>query len=124
MDFVEIGRQAFRNGEPAAPAISADVQAALAGLKVGSAKGRKIMQDFTKGWEQANFLSSPELISAEIRRVQHLIEVYLPAQIHDARYVRPHARRRASLERQLVEAKQELSRLVTDLGAAVQEQHR
>ncbi|MFI5736203.1 hypothetical protein ACIA49_39175 [Kribbella sp. NPDC051587] len=57
-DFVEIGRQAFRNGDHSAPALNAEVMQALTGLPVGSAEGKQIMTDFTTGWTAAN-LAAP-----------------------------------------------------------------
>jgi hypothetical protein len=56
-DFTEIGRQAFCNGDPAAPTRNTEVREALVGMAVASAEGRKIMADFTAGWTAANLAS-------------------------------------------------------------------
>lgn len=113
-DFVEIGRQAFRDGKPAAPTLNLKVRRALAGLPVGSEEGLKVMKDFSDGWTQA---SRPEAIATEIRHTQWLLDTFFPAEIKATN----HARRLASLKRQRDEAEQKLSRLVTDLGAVLQE---
>lgn len=57
-NFTEIGRQAFANGDSAAPIMNPQVAQALEGLPVGSSEGRKILKDFTAGWTAAN-LAAP-----------------------------------------------------------------
>lgn len=58
MNFTEIGRQAFHNGDMAAPALNPEVMLALSGLPVGSTEGLQIMKDFNAGWTAAN-LAAP-----------------------------------------------------------------
>jgi hypothetical protein len=51
MNFIELGKAAHANGELRAPAANAQVMEALAGLPVGSTEGKRIMTDFTKGFD-------------------------------------------------------------------------
>jgi hypothetical protein len=78
------------------------------------------------GVEWLNIYARPtaDAISAEIRNVTWWLEVKLPADIHDARTVRPHARRLNSLRASVADLEKARTRLVTELGSAVQEQHR
>jgi hypothetical protein len=50
-DWQEIGRQAFRNGDMAAPALNAQVRTAIADKKVGDPVNLRIMQAFTRGYD-------------------------------------------------------------------------
>ena len=55
-DFVEVGRQAFLAGEPAAPTLNATVREAITEMEVGtSAAG--IMTAFQEGWTNASLAS-------------------------------------------------------------------
>jgi hypothetical protein len=54
IDFVQVGREAFAQGEDSAPALNATVQAALEGRPVGDPANLAIMGDFSKGWHAAN----------------------------------------------------------------------
>lgn len=56
-------------------------------------------------------------ISREIRDLQHRLDVWYPHELAATN----HTRRRASLQRQRTEDTTRLARLVTELGAAVQE---
>lgn len=53
-DWEALGRQAFHNGEHAAPALNATVMAHLAGRPVGDPHTMVIMRGFTRGWDAAN----------------------------------------------------------------------
>jgi hypothetical protein len=50
IDFETTGRQAYINDEPAAPALNAHVQAAIADLPVAGGAA-DIMRAFTRGYE-------------------------------------------------------------------------
>ena len=50
IDFETLGRQAYINDAPAAPALNAQVQAAIAGLPVGGGAA-DIMRAFSRGYE-------------------------------------------------------------------------
>lgn len=52
IDFVEVGRQARRDGEGNAPALNKTVKAAFANMVVGTG-ATQIMQDFQNGWTEA-----------------------------------------------------------------------
>ncbi|HVQ17707.1 MAG TPA: hypothetical protein VMT27_01570 [Actinomycetes bacterium] len=51
VDFEQVGRQAARNDEPAAPGVNADVRWALAGRPVGDPENIRIMEAFSKGYQ-------------------------------------------------------------------------
>lgn len=59
-DFERIGAEAFANGEMGAPALNAEVQAALAGVPVGGG-GYEIMAAFSRGWNAANMAAPVDL---------------------------------------------------------------
>lgn len=48
VDFADVGRQARRNGEPAAASLNPQVREALEGLPVGSPESRRILADFSR----------------------------------------------------------------------------
>lgn len=53
VDFYELGRQAYANGESSAPTLNAQVRQAIADLSTGSVAA-EIMKAFAKGWHDAN----------------------------------------------------------------------
>jgi len=53
IDFRELGRQAFVAGQPSAPALNAEVRAAIDGMPVGTGAAN-IMRKFSAGWHEAN----------------------------------------------------------------------
>jgi hypothetical protein len=63
-DFESIGRQAYRNGESAAPALNARVQAAIADLPVG-AGAANIMRVFTRGYEAERAAECARILSED-----------------------------------------------------------
>jgi hypothetical protein len=63
MNWEEVGRHAFANGEHSAPALNADVMAALEGLPVGHPDVMVILGGFSRGWTAANH-SQPEPLTA------------------------------------------------------------
>jgi hypothetical protein len=50
----EIGRQAYTDGKPCAPACSKEIMEALKGKEVGDKYNMKIMKAFQSGWVAAN----------------------------------------------------------------------
>lgn len=72
-------------------------------------------------WVTTYAKPTPDAIRAVIELLTWHLDVKIPAEIHDARYVNRHARRLASLRKQRDEAKQTLSRLTAELATAVQE---
>ena len=59
-DFKEVGRQAFANGEPAAPMLNPQVREAIADLPVGGGAA-DIMRAFSEGWHAANLAQPIDL---------------------------------------------------------------
>jgi hypothetical protein len=53
LDWEQVGRVAYLNGEASAPALNIHVQAAIAGLSVGGGAA-DIMRAFAKGWTAEN----------------------------------------------------------------------
>ena len=64
MNFIELGKAAHEAGALRAPAMNAQVMEALAGLPVGSKEGKRIMADFTKGFDMATAAEIAELMAA------------------------------------------------------------
>lgn len=58
-DWEEVGRAAFKRGDPAAPALNPQVTAALAGRPVGDPENLRVMGGFSAGWTKA-LLAAPE----------------------------------------------------------------
>lgn len=52
-DFKQVGREAYRNGEPASPVLNETIREAISGLTVGGGAAA-IMRDFSQGWHEAN----------------------------------------------------------------------
>jgi hypothetical protein len=63
MNFIELGKAAHANGALRAPAMNAQVLAALSGLPVGSKDGKRIMTDFTKGFDMAVMAECAEILA-------------------------------------------------------------
>jgi hypothetical protein len=57
IDFREVGRQAFAAGQPCAPALNAEVMAAVDGMSVGTGAA-DIMRKFAAGWCEASASST------------------------------------------------------------------
>jgi hypothetical protein len=50
----EIGRQAYTDGKPCAPAISKEIMTSLKGKEIGDKYTTEIMKAFQSGWLAAN----------------------------------------------------------------------
>ncbi len=59
IDWFEVGRRAFANGEPAAPTLNPHVREAVERLPVGGG-GTEIMGEFGRGWHAANLAAPVE----------------------------------------------------------------
>lgn len=64
MEFIELGKAAHANGNLRAPAMSAEVMEAIAALPVGSTETKRIMSDFTKGYDMATEIELAALMAA------------------------------------------------------------
>lgn len=64
MNFIDLGKAAHANGNLRAPAMNAKVMEAIAGLPVGSTETKRIMSDFTKGYDMATEAELAELMAA------------------------------------------------------------
>jgi hypothetical protein len=53
LEFEQVGRQAFADGDMAAPALNARVMEALNGRPVGDYRSTRIMQAFSRGYDAA-----------------------------------------------------------------------
>jgi hypothetical protein len=115
MDFVEIGRQAYRNGEPFIAADSDTGREALITLPRGSQAAAA--REYADGWRAQQRETNPaEYLTGEVQTAERLVQS-LTALIGKTTHARHLRRLRADRE----QAEQNLSRLVTDLGSAVQE---
>lgn len=115
MDFVALGRQAHRDGEPRIAADSETGREALLTLSRGSQA--TAARDYYEGWKAAQRETNPvEYLTEEVQATEKHIDS-LTREIANT----THTRRLGALHRDLAEAEHNLSRLVTDLGSAVQE---
>lgn len=64
MNFIELGKAAHANNALRAPAMNAQVMEAIAGLPVGSLEAKRIMSDFTKGYDLATETELAALLAA------------------------------------------------------------
>jgi len=64
MNFIELGKAAHANGSLRAPAMNAQVMEAIAGLPVGSLEAKRIMTDFTKGYDMATEAELAAILAA------------------------------------------------------------
>lgn len=118
MDFVQMGRQAYRDG---LTRVIADNPATRElWPSIPTAQHRDAIRDYAEGWKAEQRETNPvEALTEAVRAAEREI-ASLTREIETTR----HARRLATLKRTRAEVEQNRSRLVTDLGAAVQEQHR
>lgn len=56
----EVGREAFRCGESAAPTLNAAIRAAVANLSVGDPAATTIMRGYSQGWHAENLAARVE----------------------------------------------------------------
>lgn len=115
MDFVETGRQAYREG--LTDVIADNPRMRELWPSIPATQHRQVIRDYADGWKAEQRETNPvEALTEDAQATERLI-ASLDREIATTR----HARRLATLKRNRGEAGQQLARLVADIDAAKME---